>query len=79
MSKRKNLYLEKSLLEGLDQIIKKIDNLQAVGYDKWNIDRTDLVKFAIASTYGLLYPYIYGRTHRLKKALRELKKSDNKK
>ena len=79
MSKRKNVYLEESLLDGLDQIVKKIDKLQEVGYEQWSVNRTDLVRFAIASTYGLSYPYVCVKTRRLKKALRRLKKSGRKK
>jgi len=74
MHRKKSVYLEESLLEGLDGIIKKVNELQELGYEKWDLDRTDLIKFAVASTYGLAYPYTASGKKNLKKILRKVTK-----
>jgi len=74
MSKKKNIYLEDSLLADLDQIVHKLRELKDADYSRWSIKREDLIRFALASTYGLAYPYVNTGKHRLKSAIRKIKK-----
>lgn len=74
MSKKKNICLEESLLKDLDQIVSKLRELKETGYSSWDIEREDLIRFALASTYGLAYPYISLGKNRLKSAIKKVKR-----
>jgi hypothetical protein len=74
MSRKKNIYLEDALLRDLDQIVHKLGELNDTDYSQWSVKREDLIRFALASTYGLAFPYVNTRKHRLKSAIRKIKK-----
>jgi hypothetical protein len=74
MFKRVKIDLEETLLRDLDDIVNKIQELSKKGYSAWSISRTDLIKFALASTFGLSYPYISIHKKTVTKAVKEAKK-----
>ena len=77
MFKRVEIGLEETLLRELDDIVNKVQELSNKGYSAWSISRADLIRFAIASTFGLAYPYISINRKTLSKAIKETKKSKN--
>ncbi|MFA5271549.1 MAG: hypothetical protein WC412_04310 [Candidatus Omnitrophota bacterium] len=58
MFKSVRVDLEETLLQELDSIVNKLGELSDKGYAACSISRKDLINFAIASTFGLSYPYI---------------------
>ncbi|MFA7676696.1 MAG: hypothetical protein WCY34_00835 [Candidatus Omnitrophota bacterium] len=58
MLRKKRIHIEASLLEDIDSIIKKVQKLSEKGYQQWSVSREDLIRFAVASTFGLAYPYV---------------------
>ncbi|MDD5194548.1 MAG: hypothetical protein PHQ96_02595 [Candidatus Omnitrophica bacterium] len=58
MFKKVEIALEETLLQELDAIVHKVQELSNKGYSAWSVSREDLIRFAIASTFGLAYPYI---------------------
>ena len=74
MFKKKNIYLEDALLKELDQIVNKLSELRGTDYSNWSIGREDLIRFAVASTYGLAYPYINTGKKRLRRVNKKIKK-----
>jgi len=72
MFKSVKVDLEENLLQELDSIVNKLGELSKKGYSTWSISRKDLINFAIASTFGLSYPFIAVSP---KKALKAIKKA----
>lgn len=74
MLKRVKVDLEETLLQELDGIVKKMGELSQKGYSAWSISREDLIRFAVASTFGLAYPYINVRKKNVSRVAKELRK-----
>ncbi len=74
MFKTVRVDLEETLLRELDGIIKKLDELSDKGYSAWSVSRKDLINFAIASTFGLSYPYIPISKKKATRVIKDVKK-----
>jgi hypothetical protein len=57
MFKSVRVDLEETLLQELDNIVNKLGEISDKGYAACSISRKDLINFAIASTFGLSYPF----------------------
>jgi len=75
MFKNVRVDLEETLLQELDSIVNKLGEISNKGYSACSISRKDLINFAIASTFGLSYPYIPVSKKKISKAIKDIKKS----
>jgi len=74
MFKSVRIDLEETLLQELDSIVNKLGELSDKGYTAWSISREDLINFAVASTFGLSYPFIPVRRKKVSKIIKNVKK-----
>lgn len=63
--------MEENLLQELDNIVNKLGELSKKGYSTWSVSRKDLINFAIASTFGLSYPFIAVSPKKVLKAIKK--------